>query len=92
MLVKYYQGSTLTDAVLKTFDGKHPCGLCEFVAEGKQQQKKQDLVKLEQKLDFFMEAGLKFVIAIDPEPAFQGPHGLFDQVAHRPLSPPPRFA
>src|SRR6184192_2864605 len=42
MAVSYTQNSTLKEALLKTFDGKHPCTLCKVVQQGKNAQKKQD--------------------------------------------------
>jgi len=51
MIVEYAQGDSLTAAVAKTFDGAHPCSLCETVSEGRQQEKKQEAVTTIVKLD-----------------------------------------
>jgi hypothetical protein len=42
MLVSYSAQEGIQAAVVKTFDGKHPCKLCHFVSEGKQTEKKRD--------------------------------------------------
>jgi hypothetical protein len=51
MVVSYSQHNPLLEAVSKTFDGKHPCGLCKFVQAGKAKEKKQDTAKPKTKLD-----------------------------------------
>jgi hypothetical protein len=52
MVVSYSQNSTLQEALVKTFDGKHPCRVCKVVAKEKQAEQKQVLLKVETKLDF----------------------------------------
>lgn len=42
MLVTYAQQGTLTEAVSKTFDGEHPCKMCQFVEQGRAQERQQD--------------------------------------------------
>jgi hypothetical protein len=42
MIIDYSHHAPLTEAVEKTFDGKHPCALCETIASAeKQEQEKQ---------------------------------------------------
>ena len=42
MLVSYTQERGLKRGVIETFDGKHPCGLCEKAAEIREQKEPQD--------------------------------------------------
>lgn len=42
MIVSYAQESPLTEAVVKTFDGQHPCKLCKQIAKGKGSEKKSE--------------------------------------------------
>ena len=42
MVVQYSRGSTVSEAIQKTFDGNHPCKLCKIVREGKKSERKQD--------------------------------------------------
>ncbi len=42
MLVENSQRTTLVEAVKRTFDGAHPCGLCKQIAGGKAHEKKSD--------------------------------------------------
>jgi hypothetical protein len=40
MVITYSQEGTLTQAIVKTFDGKHPCSLCNQIAKAQKSQKK----------------------------------------------------
>ena len=55
MIVSYSRGATFTEAVCKTFDGKHPCCMCKAIkqarADEKQKDEKQN-VKPASKMDF----------------------------------------
>lgn len=93
MFVRYSQQSTVKIALIQTFDGKHPCALCEFVANGATENKKSKEKKLEVK---------KFELLIEPSAAYQfRPRqpvllGSFP-AAHlgrqeEPPTPPPRIA
>lgn len=42
MVISYSHQASLTEALAKTFDGKHPCKLCKNIAESKQSEKKAD--------------------------------------------------
>src|SRR5882672_11743927 len=52
MAVSYSHTDSWEIALKKTFSGEKPCKLCLAVKEGKQQEQKQSLLKLETKLDF----------------------------------------
>ena len=53
MAVSYAHNSTLSEALVKTFDGQHPCKLCKAVEEGKKSERKQTPQKPINKLDLF---------------------------------------
>jgi hypothetical protein len=36
MVINYSHDAPLPEALVKTFDGKHPCCLCKEIAKGKQ--------------------------------------------------------
>ncbi len=42
MIVSYSRDASLSEAVSKTFDGQHPCGLCKVIQKGKAEQKQQE--------------------------------------------------
>ena len=50
MVVNYSQSGTVTEALAKTFDGKHPCALCKTIAKGKQTEKKSEFPAKEKKV------------------------------------------
>jgi hypothetical protein len=42
MVISYSHDAPLTEALVKTFDGKHPCKLCKNIDESKRSEKKAD--------------------------------------------------
>src|SRR5436189_5771286 len=42
MVATYSRDASLTEAIVKTFDGKHPCKLCQHISKSKQAEKKTD--------------------------------------------------
>lgn len=52
MMVNYSQDAPLTEALLKTFDGKHPCCLCKAIAAAKKAEKKAEFPIQLKKLEF----------------------------------------
>ncbi len=52
MLAENLQSTSLSQALVKTFDGKHPCPLCKVVAVGKSAEKKSDFTLQLKKLEF----------------------------------------
>jgi hypothetical protein len=92
MTVNFVQTDPLPEALRKTFDGQHPCGLCKVVAKGKQSEKKKDTQKPDTKLDFFLMG--KKVILAEPPP-FVHCSAEPDSARFRsdsPPTPPPRWA
>ena len=92
MTIKFSRTESLTGALIKTFDGQHPCNLCKAVSEGVKTEKAQKLQKLETKLDFFCSSKVSLLEVALPEalPTYTCavPHGRLDA----PPIPPPRFA
>lgn len=52
MLAENLQSSSLSSAIQRTFDGKHPCCLCKEIAKDKQSEKKSDVQVELKKLDY----------------------------------------
>ena len=44
MLADNLHSSSLPEALVKTFDGKHPCRLCKTIAAGKKSEKKSEAI------------------------------------------------
>jgi len=92
MIVRYAQQDTFTMAVSMTFDGRHPCSLCLFVADGKKTEQEQQQTQLTVlKFEIFCEAAGAFVFPETPPnpfaPVSQEGLARFE----RPPIPPPRF-
>src|SRR5260370_9042023 len=85
MAVTYSQEASFTEALSKTFDGKHPCKLCKFVAENEKSEKKPDPQKVETKFDPFCASKQLFVIS--PMPTH--PQAYFPALLARRTEPPP---
>jgi hypothetical protein len=60
MAADYCQTEDLSTALIKTFDGKNPCGLCKFVSEGKETEKQSDSKVDSKKLDSFAFQNTEF--------------------------------
>jgi hypothetical protein len=91
MAVSYSQTAPLKEALEKTFDGQHPCQLCDFVQTGKNAEKKQDSKKSPTRLDFWLNLDRAVIY---PREVFSD--GVFTNPSiagqsHAPPTPPPRF-
>lgn len=92
MTVSYSQNSTLKEALVKTFDGKHPCKICKAVQEGKKSERQNSLLKVEVKLELW---AVRSASLLDPPPHFLPafPESSFALLrAQSPPTPPPRLA
>ena len=90
MVITYSQEGSLTQALVKTFDGKHPCSLCNQIAQAQKSQKKSDRHFEVKKLEF-ISAG--HVIAFASPTRFQVQSvgdSSAPQFSETPLVPPPR--
>jgi len=92
MAITYSQdSSSFTEALAKTFDGKHPCKLCKFVAEGKKSEKKHQAQLKILKLDVFSPVRSQFVF-ISPKPDhYNSPASVALDHTEAPPTPPPRL-
>ena len=92
MAINFSQSDSLGLALQKTFDGQHPCKLCKIVKAGKASEKKQDLQKLETKIDFQLVAGSCGLFPPRPIRHFTPVAEQADALVSAPLPPPPRAA
>jgi len=95
MIVSYSRDASFTEAVSKTFDGKHPCCMCKAIksarAEEKQQQEKQN-VKPGSKLDLgLVWRATTFDFSSRHEPIFS-PEMTIPSRSDEPPKPRPRAA
>ena len=52
MVISYSEDATLTEALVKTFDGRHPCSLCKRIAQSNQTEKKSEYSNELQKFEY----------------------------------------
>jgi hypothetical protein len=97
MLAEYSRNGSFSEAVEKTFDGKHPCKMCLGIREGRQQEEREQrqlpLVKTEKAPELFCDLrrvavplaplGAEDVVAMVPK--------LHPDFIDSPPSPPPRL-
>jgi hypothetical protein len=90
MVISYSQDAPLTEALVKTFDGKHPCKLCKNIAESKRSEKKSDSELDLKKFEFsfvvsdFIFSAPAFLDEIRPAESFA------PLLTETPPVPPPR--
>jgi len=92
MLANNLQSGSMSQALEKTFDGKHPCPLCRAVAAGKEAEQKSDFTLELKKLEyppaperFALVAPAQFRIL--PQVNFSA-----ETLTQQPPVPPPRAA
>ena len=90
MLASNLRNSTLSEAVERTFDGKHPCCLCKQIAAGKKSEKKAEF-PLQLKKFEFLAAAPRFVFGSPTQFwLLTLPDCSSKSVSHSPPTPPPR--
>jgi hypothetical protein len=89
MLVDYSRAESLSAAVVKTFDGHHPCALCRTVQAGRQQEHRASLASEPFRLECTAPAVLTFIHPDASVPVM--PQAQLPPPGHRdpPLTPPP---
>jgi hypothetical protein len=45
MVIDYSKDAPLSVAIEKTFDGEHPCGLCQTVSKGRNEEQRNETLK-----------------------------------------------
>jgi hypothetical protein len=90
MLAGNLCSDSLSGAVAKTFDGKHPCCLCKAIAAAKKSQKKSEAVASALKMEF---PPLPGKITLFPPTRFEWVplnDTFAESLSSKPLLPPPR--
>jgi hypothetical protein len=92
MAVNYSKDAPLEVALKKTFDGRHPCKICIAVKEGKAQEQKSAVLKIETKLEFLCLAQFAYLPPDLPFTLLSPGSDLALPRAEAPPLPPPRLA
>ena len=93
MFISFSQTGSVTEAVVKTFDGNHPCKVCHLVSEGKRAEKKDEHQLNKGKIDlFFLKNDALFLTRtfFDFSAETRFPFSSF--TASPPTPPPKRFS
>jgi hypothetical protein len=90
MLADNLRAGDFSQAVAKTFDGKHPCALCKAISAGKKAEQKAEFSPLAKKLEFVSN---RAVFLFAPPQDFWLHREYVpsaDSLTHAPALPPPR--
>ena len=90
MLLENARHGPLTEAVAKTFDGAHPCGLCHVVSAGTKSEKKSEVLPSATKMDLLCTT--RQVICLPPffRHTYANVSIAVPQRLEAPPAPPPR--
>jgi hypothetical protein len=91
MLANNLQSNSFHDAVTKTFDGNHPCPLCQAIAAGKKSEQKSEFTLKIQKLEFPPAKGNFVLITPSRFQLLPQANAFAAALLHPPATPPPRF-
>lgn len=89
MFVEYAQEDSLRVALVKTFDGEHPCSICHTVSDGRKKEEKQEATIMVPKIDAVLMTAVQLPKAVESDcsyPSWQ-PTGTARNLA--PPTPPP---
>lgn len=90
MIVCYSQEAPISEAVVKTFDGQHPCKLCKQIAKGKQSEKKPEYKFELSKLEFPYASSTFIFDAPSSFVEVRAGNDAMDLLTYSPPVPPPR--
>ena len=90
MLANNLRTQGLNEAISRTFDGEHPCPLCEAIAAGKKTESKDPVAGQTQKLEFPPLAGTIVFYAPPLPPCLPAADSFVKFFRPKPLLPPPR--
>jgi len=90
MLAGNLRSFSFSEAVQRTFDGKHPCALCKAVADGKKSEKKSELLVPLKKFEGTSQIVSLVVFPPACFPRIEAGYAIFQTLARTPPVPPPR--
>ena len=90
MVFDFSRSGSVAEAVAKTFDGKHPCQLCEQVRKGQGSEGQKDAPPSVVKVELFHEETARMVTPRPERPAYAlvDFYGVVRPLC--PTAPPPR--
>jgi hypothetical protein len=91
MLVTRVSNRPLIEAVKLTFDGAHPCALCEKIDAGRKGEKEQDRTALPLKIELFYQPSCVTLHPPIPQRWLTVPRLAAQIRTQPPATPPPRL-
>jgi len=88
MAVSYAKNGSVSEAISKTFDGKHPCKLCNLVKKGKQSESKQEAQLDLKKLDALGSSQTTFFFPAPSRPFYSSSETARLRTESPPTPPP----
>lgn len=88
MLANNLRTQSVSEAVMHTFDGKHPCCLCKAIAAGKKSENKSEGRQGLQKFDLFADGSAGFYFPPSSKPQFFRLPLMTGRLETPPLPPP----
>lgn len=92
MIIERTHEDSFVTAVKTTLDGEHPCDLCKRITEGKQNERHEEKMQTQVKIDMLCE--LRLIAIAPPSRAMNFPSGPTEGTprAECPPVPPPRLS
>lgn len=88
MAVSYAKSGSVSEALVKTFDGKHPCKLCHLVKQGKQSESKREAQLDLKKFDALGSFQTAFYFPTAPRPFYSSTETARLRTETPPTPPP----
>jgi hypothetical protein len=90
MLAENLRSGSFADAVLRTFDGQHPCSLCKVIASAKKSDKQTEFPQPLTKLEFPLTAESLLLVAPTRFQLMPIGNEFIESLSQQPPTPPPR--
>jgi hypothetical protein len=90
MLADNLRCDSFSQAMTRTFDGKHPCALCKAIAAARKSERKNDVLLQKQKLEFPPFGENVVLIAPSKADVFPRKNSFAKSFVQKPPTPPPR--
>jgi hypothetical protein len=90
MMIRNARQVSFCNAVKRTFDGAHPCSLCQIVNKGKSSEQKRDLHAPNPKIDIICVARPIRLLPSSAALDYASVSFRNSEIEYSPPSPPPR--
>jgi hypothetical protein len=90
MLAENLRTVSFAEAVVRTFDGQHPCSICKVIASAKRSEKKAEFPQPLTKLEFPLTAQSLLLVVPLRFQFVRMSNELVESLSQQPPTPPPR--